>query len=370
MKPRELFVLFGVLAVLAAALVALSGLGSTPAAAAGPPAAAGPDAPPGEPREPAPAAPAPAAVGAADATGAPPASADSRLAPEDAPGPQTSGSIDGRISLAANAAPLVRHYTIAIAELVNPNVPAERAPIRLQRSFDVGRFATPHFTIDDVPFSRFGYRVEVLAAGLNGSSQIVNLDEQHARAEVALALTTGTTFTLLLRDQHLNPRGNLTVQLVPAGDPLGREPRQGQSDAFGAVVLENIVQGSYGVWHEGQQVGEVQIQPATYISAVKPISVQSATLTLPVGTELAIEVVGPAGYGIRDAELELYQVDTTKVRRYQAATDLGGNHKFQHLEPGTYQIDVTAEGFHRTGRKVVVPANGTPAPVRVRLAPR
>jgi hypothetical protein len=292
--------------------------------------------------------------------------------------PPTSGSIYGRLSVATDAIGEFGTFTILVSELINPNSRVvDRQPFNLRRSFETDLHRTPRFAIEDIPFSVYGYDVEVFVVDFNGSKRTVHLTPEHPVAgtpdhaesvgeEVVLSVSPGVPFSLRLRDQHYNPIVRQEVELVPVGDPIGRRIYQGETDGFGSSIYENVIRGQYDV----RMVASQTILDRITVVSAGQSQLQAAQILVPTGNELRVEVSSKIGYGIEGAKLTLYAVDTSENRRHEAVTDYSGIYVFPHLMPGTYQLDISAERFQRTTRKVRIGKEGMPDPVQVRLANR
>ncbi len=292
--------------------------------------------------------------------------------------PPTSGSVYGRLSVATDAIGEFGTYTILVNELINPNSHlVDRKPFNLRKSFKTDLHRTPRFAITDIPFSKYGYDVEVFVVDFNGSKRTIHLTPDHPVAgtpdhaesigeEVILSVSLGVPFSLRLRDQHYNPVVRQLVDLIPVGEPIGRRVYSGETDGFGSCIYENVIRGQYDV-----RVGASQtiLERVTVVSAGQS-ELQAAQILVPTGNDLQIEVSSKIGYGIEGAELLLYAVDTTENRRHQAVTDYSGIYVFPHLMPGTYQLDISASGFQRTTRKIRITDEGMQKPVQVRLSNR
>ncbi len=287
----------------------------------------------------------------------------------DAP-PPTSGTIEGSVSMTTDLVGKVDIFHVRIAELINPNSLTKRKGYdRVHpKAFQVPETHTPRFRIENVPFSQYGYRVELLASGINGSSQIVSLTEQNPFETVRLSMTKPVTFTVRVRDQEHVPYADWLIQVRPVGNPPGRSMAQATTDNYGVAMFDSLVRGPYVVWHEGREIGELDVQPATFPRAGQPITVQSKVITVPKGFEQRIEIFDPAGFGVAGVELELYKTDTMKNLRFNAQTDHGGVHTFEHLLAGRYQLNVIAPGYQRRTRSITI-ADVDPAVLKLRLVP-
>lgn len=363
MKSREILVGLGILAAIGAGVVLVSNEGAE--------AAMRPEVPLIEVEEP-PAEPVEAERGdviikAAQANlDASDAEARDAVAAADA----TSGVIEGRVSVTTDLIGKVDFFHIRVSELVNTTARGStRSPFDRvwPEAFKVPTTHTPRFRLEDVPFSDYGYRVELIAPECNGSSQIVRVDQQHPFANATLAMTKPTVFTVRLRDQHMNPHANWHLELRPTGDPPNRQLRVGDTDHFGVALFEQLVRGEYVVVYDGYEIGEIMVQPVAQPRNGRAIAVQSKQIVVPVGRDLRVEIFGPAGIGLADVELQLYKTDTTQNRRFEAATDFGGIHTFEFLEAGRYQLDVVANGYQRTSRSVRIPDDGEIEPLKLKL---
>lgn len=293
------------------------------------------------------------------------------------PGPAaTSGTVYGRLSLATDVIGEFASYTITVRENINPNTrQVGRKPHQFMKSFKVDPHRTPRFVIDNIPFSRYGYDVELFVVGFNGSKRTVQLSEDHPIAgtpdfaevlgeEVVLSLSPGVPFSLRLHDQYFNPISGRDLVMLPVGNPGGRKRYPGTTDNFGAVIYENVLRGDYDI-----KIDETIIDRIT-VYASKNITLQGAQILVPMGNDLRIEVNNRIGYGIEGINLLIYAVDTTRNRRYEAQTDYTGVHIFPHLMPGTYQIDIWGSGYQRTSRKVRIKKDGSQETLTVRLSAR
>jgi hypothetical protein len=362
MKVQETLLLVGAAIVLGGgALIALRG-DPKPTLADSPPAAVD---------EPGPAVadPGPQAVQAADLAELPDEQAPVRAFSGE---PQTSGTIDGRIQLASDVVGRFERYTIWVEEQINPNAPEspeapEREPFRKTYPFKAEVDRTPTFAIYGVPFSPYGYRVGVHVPGLNGSSQVVTVTERQWNPQVTLAIARGVVFTLRVIDQTRAPWTGEPVDLRPM--ERGGVLRQATTDAYGTAIFEDVLAGQYDVWIRDRSVTSVQVQATNLVANVSKLGVQTATVELPRGPTLRVEVNGP-NWGVAGAELELYAIDTLANRQLRAVTDFAGIHEFEHVLPGRYQLNVSGEGFQRASRQVRVPAEGNPPVVKIRLAAR
>ena len=155
--------------------------------------------------------------------------------------------------------------------------------------------------------------------------------------------------------------------LVPTGDPKGRPTVQKQSDGYGASVFTGLLEGRYDV-----RVGAVNAphNEPTQVTVVAIGGERSATVEVPRGFDLGVLVQTIHGWGVENAELMMYEVDTQKFFKYEGKTDYSGKHVFAHISPGSYQLNVTAEGYEYWQRVVKVPEDHAPADTIVRLVPR
>jgi hypothetical protein len=286
----------------------------------------------------------------------------------------TSGVVRGDIQLAVAALDRIRTISVAIEE-ARTAVAADgsfRNPYRAIVPVRLGA-GTPTFEIRDIPFSDYPYVVSVHAPGLNGTRRTITLDAATPLVDdVVLTITTGAPLSLLLRDQDAAPHAGLDVQLLPIGEPLGRRGANGTSDNYGSIVFEDVLAGDYQVRvsRAGQPVGEPQtltVQPGHTSFQASPRSGQGHTLVIPRGTPLEVDVSDAAGYGIADVQVTATAADRVRLTQLAATTDYAGKARFAHLLPGVWQLDIVKDGFQRTHRSVAIKAD-EPAPAQqVRL---
>jgi hypothetical protein len=285
----------------------------------------------------------------------------------------TDGIIEGSVTLATSVVGRIDHVLVVVTESINVlgGVQPQPKPWRAQKALPIGR-STPRFQFTGVPFSDFGYRVEVFAEGCNGSEAHARIDATHPlvpEEELRLSVTPGVSFTVRLQDAQLRtPLPGIDVALIPHGEPLGRAVLPAKTtDSFGAVRFDDVVRGQWHV-HVGQALAPI-LDPVPV--QVAPIgAAQFQVIPVPVGQPLVVRVVGPYDYGIQDAEIVATATDTTQFRQHKGKTALNGDCRFPHLPAGSYQIDVTAPGYGRSTRKVAVAAERPPDMLTVRLVPQ
>jgi len=207
----------------------------------------------------------------------------------------------------------------------------------------------------------------VLAEGMNGSEQFVQVNEGHRIADVTLSVTAPSPFTVLLRDQLLNPVPNQKVFMVPVGEPRGRPQLEKDADSFGAAVFASVLQGDYEVRVGAMNDSLVQPQRVTVIAHA---GARSATVEVPIGFDLTILAQAAGGWGVKDVVITAYATDTKRYRKYEGTTDYAGKVVFAHLPPGDYQLNASPEGFERWSKKVTMTEQGAGEPVIAKLVPR
>jgi hypothetical protein len=280
----------------------------------------------------------------------------------------SSGVIRGHVTLSASVLDRLETITVRVIEAVN-DASGTRPFTHLQAVRYEPGDATPTFTIHGVPFSRYGYVVQAYVPDLNGSEQVVTLDADHPTADVVLGIQPGVPFTVLLRDQMHNPLEGLEVTMTPIGSPMGRHNLRKVTDNFGAAVLESVLRGAYRV-----AVGPpgAPLIPPVDVEVQPPgagLSAQSHTIVVPRGHKLAVRVVGPAGYGMKEAEVHVVASSDIQFREYKQTTDLAGLAEFPHLVAGSYWVNVTAPEYSRRTLPVKVPTDSPPPELLVRLVP-
>ncbi|MCA8943560.1 MAG: carboxypeptidase regulatory-like domain-containing protein [Planctomycetes bacterium] len=284
----------------------------------------------------------------------------------------TVGAIEGRVGITTSLLGEVECFHVRVQELVgaSSSAAAHKPYDKIwPNAFVVPERSTPRFRLEGIPFSPYGYRVELIAEHCNGSSQVVRLNANEPEAQVSLTLSRPAMFTLRVQDQHYQAHTDWDFELRPLGAPAGRTTATGRTDRFGTALFDSLIQGTYIVVHENYEVGEVQVQPRVMPRSGHPIAVQSATIVVPVGRDLRIEIFGPAGVGLASTELELQKTDTIRNERFEGVTDVGGIYTFQFLAPGRYQLNVHAPGFERTSRSITIDEETAAEPLQVHLAP-
>ena len=102
---------------------------------------------------------------------------------------RTYGLIRGDVTLTAGTIDRIDAVTIRILEAVRDDAGTGtgRKPYTYQYTIPFHpKDGTPRFSIDEVPFSDFGFLVQAFVPGLNGTEQMVQLNEGHPIADVVL----------------------------------------------------------------------------------------------------------------------------------------------------------------------------------------
>lgn len=285
---------------------------------------------------------------------------------------RSDGRIDGRLTIATSALPQLREITLTILEARNQITPprAEQVPhTQSQLVVWEPHAPTPEFTFEHVPFSEHGYLVSAFAPGLNGSEMLVHVTKERPIAEAVLGITAGVPFSVLVRDQQQVVVADVLVSLVPQGLPQGRPMLQKNADNYGAAVFESVLRGQYKLV-AGPLHAPLADAKEICVQADSGMSVQCATLCVPRGSHVNIQVFGPSGIGVQNAEISAVQTDSTLYRKTPGKTDQSGQCLLQHLAAGSYQISVHAAGYDLWARNVEVKLGGGTQQVEVRLVPR
>lgn len=283
---------------------------------------------------------------------------------------RSDGLIRGDITIVASAVAKITALTVVVREMVEDGKakqpPFSRA-VTLQFSPSDG---TPKFSIDGVPFSPFGYSVEVFAPGLNGTSQVVHLDATRPIADVLLGIHPGVPFSLLLRDQDLAPLGNVEVTLQPDGPPLGRPTYVKTTDSFGAAVFHDVLRGNY-LAHLGPLAQPLRAPEPIEVLAASGMSAQSKTVQVAKGEPLTVNVFNASGYGVPDIEVKLSVNGDARWRNdIKLPTNWAGKAVFEHVPPGSYWVNVLDPRYEPRTVPAVVRANEKPKDVEIRLRMR
>lgn len=284
----------------------------------------------------------------------------------------TKGVVKGDIQLAVSVLDRIQSITVEIVEARNPIAADGRVqlPTRLITPVARGR-GTPTFEIHDVPFSEYPYVVSVRSPGLNGSRCTVTIDARTPLVDdLVLAITPGTPFTILVRDQDSAPFPGIDLAVQPVGEPAGRPAHKGTTDNFGSLVLEDVLAGDYELF--ASQAGLPLGSPKTL--TVQPggrtqVQGQSHTLTIERGVPVQVTVHDRAGYPYVDAKVTATATDRIKLTVRETVTNQVGIAAFSHLQPGTWQITVTKDRFHLWDKQVTVKPNQDPIYLDALLIP-
>ncbi len=285
---------------------------------------------------------------------------------------RTSGLIRGDVTLTASTIDKITAITIRVVEAVRDDAGTGngRRPFTYQQTIPFNpKDGTPKFNLDEIPFSDFGYLVQAYVAGLNGTEQIIQLNEQNPIADVVLGIHPGTPFSLLLRDQDLTPLANVEVMLSPDGPPAGRGAYREQTDTFGAAVFHDVLRGTYQA-HIGPMSKPLLPPQAIEVLASSGLQAQSKTIIVPKGEALTVNLYAPTGHGIAEVEVKLSSGSDVRYREVKQTTDWSGRTTFAHLAPGSYWVNVIDPRYEPRTIAVVVRAGEKPKDADIRLVLR
>ncbi len=280
----------------------------------------------------------------------------------------TKGVVKGDIQLAVSVLDRIRSITVEVVEARNPV--GGKLPTRLIVPVERGN-GTPTFEVHDVPFSEYPYVVSVLSPGLNGSRRTLTIDAATPLADdLVLSITPGTPFTILVRDQDTAPFTGVDLTLQPIGEPAGRPPQSGTTDNFGSLVFEDVLAGDYHLF--ANQAGQALVPPRTV--TVQPggysrVQGQSHTLVIERGVPVQVKVHDRNFFPYVDAVVTATATDRIKLTVQEKPTDQQGVATFAHLQPGTWQITVTKEGFHLWDKQITLKPYQDPVTLDATLVP-
>ncbi|MBZ0150549.1 MAG: carboxypeptidase-like regulatory domain-containing protein [Planctomycetes bacterium] len=289
-------------------------------------------------------------------------------------GSATEGIIRGDIQLAVSVLDRIESITVVVEEARSAIVRGEVQGIR-RKYVPIERGpGTPTFEVR-MPFSEYPYVVSVFSPGLNGSRRTITLDAEHAVVDdIVLAITPGSPFSVLVRDQDAAPYPDVDLVLVAVGDPAGRPTRKATTDNYGSALFEDLLAGDYQLTANsgGQPLLEPQtiaVQPGLRSYGTK-VQGQGHQLTVPRGIAVGLLVHDAPGYGIADAQVTATALDSIKLKTVAAPpTDGAGRTSFQHLQPGRWQITIEKQGHARVDRPLTLTAGQETQFLDVRLFP-
>lgn len=271
-----------------------------------------------------------------------------------------SGTIRGLIRIPEALRARVERVTVVAEEAVNRDGIAVQPKPQIQRRMLSVEFMPgkneAYFEITDVPFSNYGWQVAPRVPRLNGSESYVVLRPEQPDASVQLEIHPGIPVSITIRDQHRHPVEGIPLELRPVGRPLGRSVQRGKTDAYGLLVLADVLAGDYDM-----HVGSAQ-EPLT---SPKRVEIPNKghhyeNIELPRGARFAVTLVGPVGLGLEDVQLDLIAVDSKVYRKYTAKSDKLGNVELPHVPPGQYYAHFTKKGFERLFKQVQILQGNNP----------
>lgn len=285
----------------------------------------------------------------------------------------TKGIVRGDVQIAVSILDQIQSISVVVEELRNPLTPDGkpfRHPHSIIQKVELG-VGTPTFEVKDIPFSEYPYSVSLYVPGLNGGSRTITIDEKTPLCDdVVLAITPGSPFSVLLRDQDRTPYAGVDVRLIPVGNPPGRPPQQGTTDNFGSAFFEQVLAGDYQIV-TGQQglplaaPEVINVQPSARMFGSK-VQAQSYSMTIERGQALEVFALC-GGYRVADVKVRLQATDRLKLTQLEAMTDYNGRAEFPHLTPGVWQIDFIKDDFQRATRQITIKDGQPPVPVEGKL---
>jgi hypothetical protein len=283
----------------------------------------------------------------------------------------TSGVIVGDIPLTTSVLDKIQTISVVVDELKNVRV-GGTPPWRKVVPVTLG-IGTPTFEVRDVPFSDYGYVVRVHSPGLNGGQCTVNITQEHPFADdVALPITPGSPFSILLRDQDRAPIGATEIRMVPHLEPHGRSTLHGTSDNYGSVVFEDVLEGEYHV-HLGPQAMPlmeptvVHVQPGSFLRQGSTVLPQGTTILVPRGSPITAIVSQVGGWPVAGALVQLRKTDRRQATELEGETDHLGKVTFPNLLPGNWEIEISKPDFQRRLSQFEVKADAQPSEQRFEI---
>jgi len=285
----------------------------------------------------------------------------------------TTGIVRGDVQIAVAVLPQIESISVVVEELRSAIAPdgSFQHPHRILVPVKLG-IGTPTFEVRDIPFSDYPYTVRLYSPGLNGGSRTLTIDKQTPLHEdVVLAITPGAPFSVLLRDQDLNPLPHIDVRLVPHGDPPGRRSHQGTTDNYGVVVFDAVLAGDYQVRLAQDQSPLDESQLITVEAGTRmygnKVQGQSHVVTLARGQPLSVLVTQGPSFGLEGAHVRLMPTDRHRLIQLEDVTDYAGNVRFPRLQPGVWQIDIWKDNYERRTRQITIKEGEDPPQLQVQL---
>jgi len=262
-----------------------------------------------------------------------------------------SGIVRGSVSFDKGISDALSVYQVEFVEGVNPNLPqAATKPRRTVKGFELAPGQTQASFVTTMPFSVYGWRVRAWSPGLNGSEQFIALNEKSPEAMVSLRFRKPITVTIRLMDQLKVGLANVHVLLRPKGRPRGRGIKEGKTNPFGHVHLENVLAGVYDVI-----IGPVDA-PLTETKRIEVPDIGHAfeQIEVPRGGDVMFLVSARGGWPLANVNIEIMTRDATVFRSYKAKTDRHGRANFEHLPEGSYHVHFSIKGYERGYRQIDV----------------
>lgn len=269
-------------------------------------------------------------------------------------GAPTTGWISGHVQIDERLVGELEIYQAIVEEAVNDEAPGRLGQkirrfeqrFRLQPDSQHARFE-----FVQVPFSKYGWRISVLAPGINGSQTVAHISARNRGTEVYLTLRKPIAVHVVVKDQERKVVPGMDVLLRPLGRrPTNRSVHRGKSDVYGLVMFDRVIQGKYEL-----VVGPPNEQlPPKEIDVGSQKSPQFEPVVLPRGGAMDVTVVNLAGFGLEGVAIEAVNRDSKTFTKFETKTDKGGRARLVHLPPGRYWVHATKKGYERGFRRIKV----------------
>ncbi len=214
--------------------------------------------------------------------------------------------------------------------------------------------AMARFRVPDLPFSPYGWKVQVLAGDYNGSSQLVSLDAEHPKARVLLELRPPVPVSLVIKDQERMPIAELPILLRPKGSPRGRASLRGATDLLGHCLFQKVRSGAYELILGDPSAPAVPPRTLSIPDRGEPFF----PIEVPRGASIGFRITNPGGVPLEGVEVQAIARDSRVYRKYVLRSDRLGRARFAHLKEGRYFVHFTKKGFDRGFQEVTVGKDG------------
>ena len=187
------------------------------------------------------------------------------------------------------------------------------------------------------------YRIKVKASGWADQeySTYVIVNSPDDTSQINFTLHPGGSISGTVSDEQGNPIVNADVNALPVND--NSLWYYSHTDANGKYFITGLESGDYIVY--AQSNGWIQQQKEDPVNVTVPQKVENINFTLKKGASISGQVLDDHGQPVVQASVYLTLIQTPSYRYSGSITDDNGNYVIQSIPSGSYEVQVSADGW-------------------------